>query len=146
MADGSLFPVLLSHAANNNAVTGFTTINANGQPIAFRGLNTLSRVFPISESTTFFSGRVDHAFNSYNQMTVRFGYNPSDLTGIQDESQNQTVGQNDFSRTGIQKLRDTSFVVSLASTITRTLSVKRASVLGVAKLPLIRKFPEQRSK
>ncbi len=106
-------------AANNNAVTGFTTINANGQPIAFRGLNTLARVFPISESTTFFSGRVDHAFNSYNQMTVRFGYNPSDLTGIQDESQNQTVGQNDFSRTGIQTLRDISFVVSLASTITK---------------------------
>ncbi|MGI8837725.1 MAG: TonB-dependent receptor domain-containing protein [Pyrinomonadaceae bacterium] len=104
-------------AANNNAFTGFTTINANGQPIAFRGLNTLSRVFPISEATTFFSGRVDHAFSHNQQMTVRFGYNPSDLTGIQDESQNQTVGQNDFSRTGIQKLRDISFVVSLASTI-----------------------------
>src|SRR5581483_9415604 len=45
------------------------------------------------------------------------GYNPSDLTGIQDESQNQTVGQNDFSRTGIQTLRDYSFVASLASTL-----------------------------
>lgn len=104
-------------AANNNAVTGFTTINAAGQPIAFRGLNTLSRVFPISEATTFFSGRVDHAFSGKQQMTVRFSYNPSDLTGIQDESQNQTVGQNDFSRTGIQTLRDISFVASLASTI-----------------------------
>src|SRR6185503_2586536 len=104
-------------AANNNAVTGFTTINASGQPIAFRGLNTLARVFPISEDTTFFSGRVDHAFNNYNQMTVRFSYNPSDLTGIQDESQNQTVGQNDFSRTGIQTLRDISFSASLASTL-----------------------------
>src|SRR5581483_3348140 len=50
-------------------------------------------------------------------MTLRFGYNPSDLTGIQDESQNQTVGQNDFSRTGIQPLRDYSFVASLASTL-----------------------------
>jgi hypothetical protein len=104
-------------AANNNAFTGFTTINANGQPIAFRGLNTLARVFPLSEATTFFSGRVDHAFSPKQQMTVRFGYNPSDLTGIQDESQNQTVGQNDFSRTGIQTLRDISFVVSLASTL-----------------------------
>jgi hypothetical protein len=107
--------------ANNGVVPGFTTINGNGQPIAFRGLNSLSRVFPISEATTFFSGRVDHAFNRNNLMTVRFGYNPSNLTGIQDESQNQTVGQNDFSRTGIQKLRDLSFVASLATTITSNL-------------------------
>ena len=51
---------------------------------------------------------------------ARFGYNPSDLTGIQDESQNQTLGQNDFSRTGIQTLRDTSFAASLASTISNS--------------------------
>lgn len=107
--------------ANNGVVPGFTTINANGQPIAFRGLNTLSRVFPISEATTFFSGRIDHAFNHNQLMTLRFGYNPSDLTGIQDESQNQTVGQNDFSRTGISKLKDTSFVASLASTLSNTM-------------------------
>src|SRR5712691_4495811 len=106
--------------ANNGAVPGFTTINANGQPIAFRGLNSLSRVFPISEKTTFLSGRVDHALNHNELMTLRFGYNPSDLTGIQDESQNQTVGQNDFSRTGISKLKDTSFVASLASTLSNT--------------------------
>jgi hypothetical protein len=107
--------------ANNGALPGFTTVNANGQPIAFRGLNSLSRVFPISESTTFFSGRVDHAFNHNQLMTLRFGYNPSDLTGIQDESQNQTVGQNDFSRTGISKIRDLSFVASLASTLSNTM-------------------------
>ncbi|MDQ1638287.1 MAG: hypothetical protein QOF62_1626 [Pyrinomonadaceae bacterium] len=107
--------------ANNGVVPGFTTINANGQPIAFRGLNSLSRVFPISEATTFFSGRIDHAFTHNQLMTARFSYNPSNLTGIQDESQNQTVGQNDFSRTGIQKLRDLSFVVSLASTLSSNL-------------------------
>ena len=106
--------------ANNGVVPGFTTINAKGQPIAFRGLNSLSRVFPISEKTTFLSGRIDHAFNHNQLMTLRFGYNPSDLTGIQDESQNQTVGQNDFSRTGISKLRDTSLVASLASTLSNT--------------------------
>jgi hypothetical protein len=107
--------------ANNNVVPGFTTVNASGQPIAFRGLNSLSRVFPISESTTFFSGRVDHEFSHKQILTMRFGYNPSNLSGIQDESQNQTVGQNDFSRTGIQKLRDLSFVVSLASTMSSNL-------------------------
>ena len=107
--------------ANNGAIPGFTTVNANGQPIAFRGLNSLSRVFPISESTTFYSGRIDHAFSHNQLMTLRFGYNPSDLSGIQDESQNQTVGQNDFSRTGISKIRDLSFVASLASTLSNTM-------------------------
>ena len=104
-------------AANNGVVPGFTTLNAAGQPIAFRALNQLARIFPISEATTFFSARGDHNFNPNHHLTLRFGYNPSDLTGIQDESQNQTLGQNDFSRTGIQKLRDTSFVASLASTL-----------------------------
>ncbi len=107
--------------ANNNALPNFITVNAQGQPIAFRALNGLSRVFPISESTTFFSTRLDHQFNRRHNMTVRFSYNPSDLTGIQDESQNQTVGQNDFSRTGIQTLRDTAFVGSLNSTLSNRL-------------------------
>ena len=102
---------------NNNALPGFTTVNGAGQPIAFRPLNGLARIFPISEATTFFSLRGDHQFNQNHNMTMRFGYNPSDLTGIQDESQNQTVGQNDFSRTGIQTLRDISFSASLASTL-----------------------------
>jgi hypothetical protein len=106
--------------ANNNALPNFVTVNAQGQPIGFRALNSLSRIFPISESTSFFSGRVDHQINRKNNLTLRFGYNPSDLTGIQDESQNQTLGQNDFSRTGRQTLRDTSFVASLASTLSNT--------------------------
>ena len=107
--------------ANNNALPNFVTVNALGQPIGFRALNSLSRIFPISESTSFYSGRVDHLINRKNNLTLRFGYNPSDLTGIQDESQNQTVGQNDFSRTGIQTLRDLSFVGSLASTLSNTI-------------------------
>ncbi|HEX8069885.1 MAG TPA: TonB-dependent receptor [Pyrinomonadaceae bacterium] len=108
-------------AANNGIVTGFTTVNGAGQPIAFRPLNQLARIFPISEDTTFFSVRGDHNFNQNQHLTLRFGYNPSDLTGIQDESQNQTLGQNDFSRTGIQTLRDTSFVTTLNSTLSTSL-------------------------
>jgi hypothetical protein len=106
--------------ANNNALPNFVTVNAQGQPIAFRPLNSLLRIFPISEATTYFSLRGDHQFNQNHALTLRFGYNPSDLTGIQDESQNQTLGQNDFSRTGLQTIRDTSFVVSLASTLSNS--------------------------
>lgn len=106
--------------ANNNAAPNFITVNGAGQPIGFRPLNQLQRVFPIAENTSFFSLRGDHKINQANQLTLRFSYNPSDITGIQDESQNQTLGQNDFSRTGIQTLRDTTFTANLASTLTNS--------------------------
>jgi hypothetical protein len=88
---------------------------------AFRPLLNLARVFPISEDTTFASARLDHKITEGNQLTMRFGYNPSDITGIQVESQNQALGQNDFSRTGIQTLRDSSFVTTLHSTLSNTM-------------------------
>ncbi|HEX8118524.1 MAG TPA: carboxypeptidase regulatory-like domain-containing protein [Pyrinomonadaceae bacterium] len=90
-------------------------------PNAFRPLLALQRVFPISEDTTFASGRLDHRINQKNELTLRFGYNPSDITGIQVESQNQSLGQNDFSRTGIQGLRDSSFVSTLHSTLSNSM-------------------------
>jgi hypothetical protein len=76
------------------------TTNAAGQFIAFRPLNSLQRVFPITDRTTYNSFRLDHLITSTNQLSFRFGYNPSTLSGIQVESQNQSLGQNDFSRTG----------------------------------------------
>lgn len=93
------------------------TINALGQPIAFRPLNNLQTVFPITDKTTFNSIRIDQKVTKNNHLTFRFGYNPSTITGIQVESQNQSLGQNDFSRTGIQRLKDYSFVGTLASTL-----------------------------
>jgi hypothetical protein len=85
--------------------------------IAFRPLNDLQRIFPVTDRTTYNSIRLDHLITPDHQFTMRFGYNPSTITGIQVESQNQSLGQNDFSRTGIQKLRDFAFVGSLTSTI-----------------------------
>jgi hypothetical protein len=93
------------------------TSNAAGQFIAFRPLNNLQRVFPVTERTTFNSFRLDHLITPSHQFTFRFGYNPSEITGIQVESQNQSLGQNDFSRTGIQTLKDSSAVATLTSTI-----------------------------
>jgi hypothetical protein len=94
------------------------TVNAAGQPIAFRALNTLQRIFPISEGTTFTSLRLDHRITPHHQLSLRGGFNPSLITGIQVESQNQALGQNDFSRTGIQQFRDWSAVAALNSTLT----------------------------
>jgi hypothetical protein len=93
------------------------TRDANGEFLAFRPLAQLKRIFPISEDTTYTSIRVDHKVNDRNQLSFRFGYNPSTISGIQDESQNQTLGQNDFSRTGIQDLKDLSFAASLSSVL-----------------------------
>ena len=84
------------------------TTGTNGLPIAFRPLNNLQRIFPIIDRTTFNSIRLDHLITKDHQFSIRVGYNPSRITGIQVESQNQSLGQNDFSRTGIQKLRDIS--------------------------------------
>lgn len=93
------------------------TTGTNGLPIAFRPLNDLQKIFPVTDRTTYNSVRLDHVITKDHQFSFRFGYNPSRITGIQVESQNQSLGQNDFSRTGIQKLRDISAVASLTSTI-----------------------------
>jgi len=85
--------------------------------IAFRPLSTLQKIFPITDRTSFNSFRLDHLITNKHQFSFRFGYNPSRITGIQVESQNQSLGQNDFSRTGIQTLRDFSAVATLTSTL-----------------------------
>src|SRR5437588_1148681 len=94
-----------------------STANSQGQLIAFRPLQSLQTVFPVTDKTTFNSFRLDHLITKKHQLSFRFGYNPSTTTGIQVESQNQSLGQNDFSRTGIQRLKDYSAVVTLASTL-----------------------------
>jgi len=95
------------------------TTNAAGQLIAFRPLESLQTVFPVTDKTTFNSFRLDHFIDDAKKhhLSFRFGYNLSTITGIQVESQNQSLGQNDFSRTGIQKLKDVSAVATLASTL-----------------------------
>ncbi|HEX8289623.1 MAG TPA: TonB-dependent receptor [Pyrinomonadaceae bacterium] len=117
--DGSgcpaITPILPGTIGSRFLLTGAPVpVNAN----AFRPLNDLQRVFPVTERTHYSSLRLDHNINDNNQFTMRFGYNPSELTGIQVESQNQSLGQNDFSRTGITDIKDYSVSVGLNLTIT----------------------------
>ncbi len=86
-------------------------------PNNFRPLNNLLKIFPITERSNYSSIRGDHNIDDNHQLTLRFGYNTSNLTGIQVESQNQSLGQNDFSRTGITKIKDSSFSMGLNSTL-----------------------------
>jgi hypothetical protein len=126
--DGSgcpaISPILPSVIGNRFILSGAPvplTRNENGQFVAFRPLSQLQRIFPISDGTTFNSLRYDHLITEGQQMSLRVSYNPSRITGIQDESQNQTLGQNDYSRTGIQVLEDVSFSASLASVLPRNM-------------------------
>ncbi len=98
------------------------TVGSNGLPIAFRPLNDLQRVFPITERANYFSLRSDYNINDDNQLSIRFSRNTGNLTGIQVESQNQSLGQNDFSRTGITEIKDTSFGFGLNTTISGTMA------------------------
>jgi hypothetical protein len=119
---GSTVPIA-SRLAPGQAVGSRFFLTGTNVPLsanAFRPLQQLARVFPISEDTTFSSVRADHKINDNHNLTMRLGYNPSDITGIQVESQNQALGQNDFSRTGIQTLRDASFVTTLNSTLSNS--------------------------
>ncbi|HUE80890.1 MAG TPA: TonB-dependent receptor [Pyrinomonadaceae bacterium] len=97
------------------------TTNAAGQFVAFRPLLNLQRVFPVTDRTTFNSLRLDHVITSNHHLSFRLGYNPSTVTGIQVESQNQSLGQNDFSRTGITLTKDSSAVTTLTSTLSNNM-------------------------
>ncbi|MEK7723502.1 MAG: TonB-dependent receptor, partial [Acidobacteriota bacterium] len=108
------------------AITAGTVVGSrfflSGAPVpvsanAFRPLNDLQKIFPITDRSNYSSIRGDHNIDDNNQLTLRFGYNTSNLTGIQVESQNQSLGQNDFSRTGITILKDASFSMGLNSTL-----------------------------
>ena len=97
------------------------SVNSAGEPIAFRPLLNLQPVFPVLDKTHYFSFRGDHSFNDANQLTARVSYNPSKVSGIQVESQNQSLGQNDFSRTGITDIKDYSVTTGLTSTLSPNL-------------------------
>ncbi|MGB7069959.1 MAG: TonB-dependent receptor [Pyrinomonadaceae bacterium] len=97
------------------------SVNAAGEGIAFRPLLNLQKVFPVRDKTHYFSIRGDHSFNNDNQLTARLSYNPSRVSGIQVESQNQSLGQNDFSRTGITDTKDYSLSAGLNSNLGGTM-------------------------
>ena len=93
--------------------------NAAGQPIAFRPLLDLQKVFPITDHTNLFSLRTDFIINEKNQLALRFSYNPSTITGIQAENQNQSLGEIDFSRSANRELKDLLFTAGLNSDLSQ---------------------------
>src|SRR5277367_4851767 len=75
-------------------------------PTSYVGLNSVRGNFPATEKTSLWSARLDQRWNNRNTSFIRVGVSPSLVTGIQSTSQNQVLGQNAGSRTGLNQSRD----------------------------------------
>ncbi|MFQ5816915.1 MAG: TonB-dependent receptor domain-containing protein [Terriglobia bacterium] len=83
----------------------------------FVPLSQLTGNYPATEATSFYSVRLDHQFNPNHLAFLRVSVTPSTVDGIQVNAQNQTFGQNAFSRTSLQDFRDQTVVSQLTSTL-----------------------------
>ncbi|MCI0628270.1 MAG: TonB-dependent receptor [Acidobacteria bacterium] len=92
----------------------------NPLPASFRGLATEVGNYKTTETTYFYSARLDHKFSSDQNLFGRFSVSPSDLTGLQSNSQNQVTALNAFSRTSNSSTRDLAIASQLTSQISPT--------------------------
>src|SRR5262249_50205878 len=91
----------------------------NGLPLSFPRLilNRQKGNFPAFEGTSLYSLRLDHNLNVANHINLRVNVSPSTITGLEVNGENQTFGQNAFSRTSQQTYRDVAGVVQDTWTI-----------------------------
>ena len=82
----------------------------NGLPSSFLGLAPQAGNFPVFEGTSVYSLRLDQNLNAAHQLTLRANVSPSTVNGIEVNGENQTFGQNAFSRTSQQTYRDAAGV------------------------------------
>ena len=82
----------------------------NGLPTGFLGLAAQAGNFPVFEGTSVYSLRLDHNINANNQLVLRGNVSPSTVNGIEVNGQNETFGQNAYSRTTEQTFRDAAGV------------------------------------
>ena len=89
----------------NPALAGANTY-CTGLPASFQTLNSQVGNFPVFEGTSLWEGKIDQAINDRNHLTFRVNVSPSTVTGIEVNGENQTFGQNAYSRTSEQTYRD----------------------------------------
>jgi len=78
----------------------------NGLPTSFHSLSSQAGNFPVFEGTSVYSLRLDHNINANNRLLLRGNVSPSTVDGIEVNGENQTFGQNAYSRTSRQSYRD----------------------------------------
>lgn len=89
----------------------------NGLPSKFQTLNSQVGNFPVFEGTSLYSLRFDHNVSDRNRLMLRANVSPSTITGIEVNGENQTFGQNAFSRTSEQTYRDVAGLIQDTWTI-----------------------------
>ena len=100
-----------------------TTANPSGNrlcnslPASFLTLNSQIGNFPVFEGTSLYSLRLDHNLSNSNRLMLRGNVSPSTVTGIEVNGENQTFGQNAYSRTSQQTYRDLAIVAQDTWTI-----------------------------
>jgi hypothetical protein len=102
-------PTLVTCFAAPDGVVPGTTIPtfASIAPVtSFVPLKTLVGNFPVKEHTNNYSARFDFKLTDNQQLMFRFNVTPSDVTGIEVDAENQTFGQNSFSRTSQRNSHD----------------------------------------
>src|ERR1041385_3578460 len=94
----------------------------NGLPASFQRLilNSQTGNFPVFEGTSLYSLRIDRNLSNANRLSFRVSVSPSTVTGIEVNGENQTFGQNAFSRTSQQTFRDVAGVAQDTWTIGNT--------------------------
>ncbi|MGH9503697.1 MAG: TonB-dependent receptor domain-containing protein [Terriglobales bacterium] len=119
---GTLIPI---PGNGSNPLTQFPTscnvgapnFLCNGLPSRFLGLAPQAGNYPVFEGTSLYSLRLDHNLNNNNHLMFRANVSPSTVTGIQVNGENQTYGQNAFSRTSSQTYRDVTGLAQDTMTI-----------------------------
>ncbi len=82
-----------------------------GLPASFQTLASQVGNFPVFEGTSLYSLRLDHNLSNNHRLMLRANVSPSTVTGIEVNGENQTFGQNAYSRTSQQTYRDVAGVV-----------------------------------
>jgi Carboxypeptidase regulatory-like domain len=90
----------------NPANPAASNVLCNGLPSSFLTLQAQTGNYPIFEDTNIYSLRLDHNFTNSNRLMLRANLSPSRLNGIQVNGENQTYGQNAYSRTSQQDYHD----------------------------------------
>ena len=88
---------------------GFTPY-CTGLPASFQTLQSQVGNFPVYELTSLYSLRLDQQFTVNNHLSLMGSVSPSKVTGIEENGQDQTFGQNAYSRTSQQNYHDFSIV------------------------------------
>jgi hypothetical protein len=96
---------------------GISNPTCAGVPASFLTLASQVGNYPIFEGTSLYSLRLDHNLTNNNRLMLRSNVSPSTVTGIQVNGENQTFGQNAYSRTSAQTYRDVAGVVQDTWTI-----------------------------